>query len=231
MKPITCALLLTAFSPLALAHQFLLRPDADDRVSVLMTEELFVGERLLPVEAVTVERVDAAGRTRLSLQADELALRLLADTAPQTPQGYVVAAQYTRLQTPRKAHVDVPTRNDGFSKALFRLEEVDARYGQVVGHRLELVPLSHPAVTPLRVRVLFDGQPLATRITATHEGFVRQADGPRGPVTVNSDAEGVAELPLERGGLWLLRVRHAEVAAEADALAYTANANLVFRRP
>ena len=68
-------------------------------------------------------------------------------------------------------------------------------------YRYELIPETDPmASSPLRVRVLFEGKPLANAfVTAIHR------DDPAARVSARSDASGRVTLSLPRSGVWLVK--------------------------
>lgn len=92
----------------------------------------------------------------------------------------------------------------------------DAPWNKVLGHELEIVPLSDPlAVKPgqtLRLRVLFRGKRLAQAKIERGDGLtvVPEADIPR----FATDSNGVAEVPIVKAGPMQLVIDH-EVAPSA----------------
>lgn len=85
-----------------------------------------------------------------------------------------------------------------------------APWQTVLGHDLELVPLSDPAAMKpgqnLRLRVLFRGKPLSGAEIERGDGLtpVPEKDIPRFP----TDAEGIATVPILKAGPHLLVVDH-----------------------
>lgn len=95
----------------------------------------------------------------------------------------------------------------------------DDSYATVTGAVLELVPEQNPVFLAdgdmLSVRVLFRGQPLPN---ARLEAFSRQGGDVRGAI-IAADIEGRARVPIDRRGLWLLRMVHmirCEGCSDAD---------------
>jgi uncharacterized GH25 family protein len=83
-------------------------------------------------------------------------------------------------------------------------------YDRVLGQRLELVPETNPyALTggagggELRVRLLYEGKPLAGALVAA-----LQKGRPEARVTARSDKEGRVRLRLDRPGFWLVKAVH-----------------------
>jgi nickel transport protein len=80
----------------------------------------------------------------------------------------------------------------------------------VLGHDLEIVPLSDPAATrpgqTLRLRVLFQGKPLAGAEVERGDGTtaVPEKDIPR----FATDREGIAAVPIVNSGPHLMVIDH-----------------------
>lgn len=96
-------------------------------------------------------------------------------------------------------------------------------FSRVAGHPAEFVPMADPATLApgdtLPVRFLYRGQPLAG--AHVHAGSVQSlsSDEAERAVTLETDAEGVARVPIERGGLWNVRALHivpADEGSDAD---------------
>jgi nickel transport protein len=94
-----------------------------------------------------------------------------------------------------------------FAKAL---TGPDAPWENVLGHDLEIVPLSDPDKTQpghiLRVKVLFHGKPLSGIDVEQGDGMTAVADHdiPR----FATDADGIASIPVVKAGPHLLVVDH-----------------------
>jgi nickel transport protein len=116
-----------------------------------------------------------------------------------------------------------------FAKAL---SGADAPWQEVLGHDLELVPLSDPAKArpgeTLKVKVLFRGKPLAEAEVERGDGktAVAEKDIPK----FKTDADGVATIPIAKPGAHLLVIDHrtAPSATPDQATADLYNATLWF---
>lgn len=85
--------------------------------------------------------------------------------------------------------------------------EDEPAWSKPVGNTLEIVPLYNPSsVLPggrLRVRVLYEGEPLAgASVTGGKAG------GGEAEIVTNTDSDGVAEVTLLTPGRWYLRTIH-----------------------
>jgi nickel transport protein len=110
-----------------------------------------------------------------------------------------------------------------------------APWDKVLGHELEIVPLSDPlTVKPgqkLRLRELFRGQPLVGGDIERGDGLtvVPEADIPR----FTTDGDGVAEVPIVKSGPMQLVIDHSVSPSATPALAKTdmSNATLWYMLP
>jgi len=82
-----------------------------------------------------------------------------------------------------------------------RQPATSARFDQPFGYRLEIIPETNPcAATPLRVRLLYEGKPLAgALVTALHR------DDPSARLRIRTDKEGRVTLNLAKNGVWLIK--------------------------
>jgi nickel transport protein len=120
---------------------------------------------------------------------------------------------------------EIPDALEGLWSVKFgkALTGPDAPWDKVLGHELEIVPLSDPlSVKPgetLRLRVLFRGKPLSAGKIERGDGVtvVPEADIPR----FTTDSDGVAEVPIVKSGPMQLVVDHEVSPSATPALAKT----------
>lgn len=232
-KPVALALLLVPLS--TQAHTFLVKSDSVTanpgeplRFSVLMTEKLFQGERLLDPRQVEVQLLQDGKTTPLKLEADETAKALRGEAAAPIGDALLVARAAPRYRPiDKKEKTDDPAkmlRIESFSKALVNPAAGGDAYRTRSGDRLEVIALDNPASLsagkPLRVQVLFDGEPLAGKVQALSPEHQR--------IVAETDAEGIASLTLPTAGVWVVRSSHHRDEADARSARYEASANLVF---
>ena len=105
-----------------------------------------------------------------------------------------------------------------------------APWSSVLGHELEIVPLTDPALArageSLRVRVLFRGAPLAGAALERGDGVrpIKEADIPK----FQTDGEGIAAVPIERAGPVLLVIDHRVTPSGTPEIAATDLYNATF---
>jgi nickel transport protein len=151
--------------------------------------------------------------------------------------GYWVKTSHEHRNT-SKLHV--PDAEDSLSsmkyaKALIEIgSESSALYEKAVGHRLELIPLSNPfSLKPgdaLKIRVQFDGKPLAGVSVEIGDGEtpMEETQIPRYP----TDELGIAAVPMSKSGLQLIVVDYRVASSHPDLAALELhNATLSFVLP
>lgn len=95
----------------------------------------------------------------------------------------------------------------------------------LTGTGLEFQLLTHPsrllAGTPLKVRVLYDGKPVADQVIEVRRGALEE--GAAAPVEVRTGADGGATVPLARPGIYhvMARYRFGMAGAEPKAQSHT----------
>jgi len=101
------------------------------------------------------------------------------------------------------------------------------KFDEPLHYRYELIPETNPmASSPLRVRVIFEGKPLANAlVSAIHR------DDPAARVSARSDANGHVTLPLPKNGVWLVKsVQMISAPADSNADWESLWASLTFER-
>lgn len=97
-----------------------------------------------------------------------------------------------------------------FAKALVNLDPNDTSYAVPIRQRLELVPLTNPALVhpgqSMEVLVLHRGEPIAAHVQATYDGFTDKPDTYF--EAVDSGANGTATIKITAPGLWFIHVEY-----------------------
>ena len=98
-----------------------------------------------------------------------------------------------------------------FSKTLLPVGGKTEGFDRVVGQQLEIMPVTDPATLhpgdEMKVRVLFEGKPLATPIYAGYDGFSKHQNT-YAYYTEDCDDDGTASVAITAPGLWMVRVQH-----------------------
>lgn len=106
---------------------------------------------------------------------------------------------------------DIVRRYAKYGKTALEVGDGPRAFDRVIGHPLEFIPLSDPgaarASSELRVRLVFQGQPLAR--VRVHAGVAPTAGRATPPerLLVTSD-DGVVAVPVGVAGLWNIRTIH-----------------------
>ena len=96
---------------------------------------------------------------------------------------------------------------DKYAKAIFNTSENDKNFSSVIGHPLEIIPLTNPANAKageyFDVRILLNGQPYTGPVWATYDGFVTEYENTYAYYT---EAEnGDAHIKITAPGWWGIR--------------------------
>lgn len=164
--------------------------------------------------------VGARGSTPLALAAPDGRHLLPAELRPGAALlvGLQQAGYYSR--TPeggrRGSRKDFPAaRSCAQSHNSFKaLIGDDAAAARALGHRFELLPLAGAGTLKaggaLPVQLLWQGRPWQGELTAIYAGYQKAQGEADYPVTLKTDAEGKARVPLDRAGLWMVRAGTSE---------------------
>ena len=240
---------LLAETPGAQAHEFIVKPGATQAAagapvpfSILSAHVFMTGEELEGIEDVSVAILADGKRQPLPFTVGQAAFTYAGQaTAPSAGTFMLVGSRLPQIwsATPegmkRGAPAQLPgalrpTKYEKFAKTLVNLSPNDPGFAARSGDRLEIVPITNPgafaAGQDLRVQVLFDGQPLSTRVYATYDGFT---DNPNTYAYVTETADdGTARVRLTKPGLWMVRVEQRAAVRAADHEQYVGRAVLVF---
>ena len=123
------------------------------------------------------------------------------------------------------------TKNDKYAKALFNTSHDDTEFSRVLGHPLEVIPVTNPADAKagefFDVKILLNGQPYTGPVWATYDGFVTEYENTYAYYT---EAEnGLAHVKLTAPGLWGIRAYQGGLpGVEGDYDSMTLRAFLLF---
>lgn len=114
---------------------------------------------------------------------------------------------------------DIVRRYAKYGKTAIEVGDGPRAFDRVIGHPLEFLPLDDPAAarvsSTLRVRLLFQGQPLAG--ARVHAGVAPTAGKTATPEqTLVTSSDGVVTVPIGVAGVWNVRTIHV-VPAPPDA--------------
>jgi uncharacterized GH25 family protein len=97
---------------------------------------------------------------------------------------------------------------DKYAKSIINASSGDKNFSSVLGHDLEIVPVSNPADARageyFKVKILHKGEPAAIPAWATYDGFVTEYENTYAYYT-ESDEEGIANIKITAPGTWLVR--------------------------
>jgi len=250
MRSMLVALAIVLASSGADAHEFMVRPDS----FTVAPGKPFDFAVLSSHVFITSEEMEPAGQNAVGLfsNAHRIDAALWPEPTTQTYRGTVTAPAGTFLLSGRRAGQGWAVTPDGlkegnqhmpgatdsfvmekFDKTLVNLAPEDQGYATVTGDRLEIVPVTNPALAKpgeeLTVRVLYRGQPISATVTATYDGFSKEEDTYAYSTVAKKD--GTAKVKITHSGTWMVRVQHSAPERTDDYDRYVARAVLMFRVP
>jgi hypothetical protein len=239
---IVAAAALIALAPSVVrADEFILKPfsttvEGGQRFSVATLSTLIFmrSQKLEAAKDVRIELCNEGKREPpVPLSPNHIALTIDARvTAPSSRTFIVCATRRAQIMSPENGdHAGGNRMIEQFAKALVNLSVGDDGYRAVVGDRLEIVPITNPAVAKvgdeITFKVLFEGQPLATPVFATYDRFSENET--TYAYYTEAAGDGTAKVQLTHPGLWMVRVETTVPEKAEDHDSYLARAVLVFR--
>ena len=112
---------------------------------------------------------------------------------------------------------------DKYAKAIFNASHDDKNFAQVLGHPLEIIPITNPADAKpgeyFHVRILLNGQPYTGPVWASYDGFAPEYENTYAYYTEAENGE--AHVKITAPGYWGIRASQGGlpgVEGEYDAL-------------
>lgn len=218
-----------------------IRGGAELRVAGLSTHVFLVSQELEAANDVKVGYFVNGRRTDIAVQPNEKTLAYDGTvTAPSSgtfivtgarlPQIWAITPQGLKQVAGKTPGASNPYKVEKFAKALVNTAPADNRFSTAIGDTLEIVPLTNPAtVKPgeeLTVKVQFKGQPLATNVYATYDGFSKEEN--TYAYFTEGHKDGTAKVKITQPGIWMVRVQHAAPEHAEDYDRYVGRAVLLF---
>jgi len=224
---------MTLTSPaLAQAHEILVLPGQAKAqsvpITVLMTEDFIKPDRVPPLDAFTLERIEGKSRAIIPVTAADKALQTSVASGPAVLLASLVR---DRMKAPKAKDGEAApparmTRVADYAKSYVGQTADTRDWEKPAGSRLEVMPLSNPAMLKvgdtLRVRVLFEGVPIESMVQATFDG-----NGRGWPVRLQSNTAGEASIPIDRAGHWIIRAKHQREETADTHIFYDGAANII----
>ncbi len=222
------------------AHEFIVKPQqlrvesgAKLPFDILATHFFMIGEEVEPVNTVKAWAVEGEKRIAIELKENQT-LKTLAGIAALNRKGTAVLIGH--LQEPIEA-VKAEGSSKGrrikrekFAKALITVSTDDDGYKKILGHKLEIVPVSNVmkarAGDELSFKILFDSKPLRSPIQATYDGFSRRSN--TYAYATETSEDGLAYVKVNNPGVWMVRVEKRIEGTTKDYDIHALKATLVF---
>lgn len=231
------------------AHEFIIKPvQLNSAVghklpfSVVSAHVFMISEEVEPIEQVAVTLIEGTGKKKLKLVQNDM-LSTLDGAAELKKEGIAIFAGHRKgviwtkttkgwKQASKKKCKGVISsgKYEKFCKTLVNVGKADNAYKKVIGHKLEIVPVSNPAEAAvgknLNFKVLLDGRPLVTEVWATFDGFT---DNPNTyAYYTETDDNGIAKIKITQPGTWMVRVEKKNEKATEDYDKHVMRAICVF---
>lgn len=228
------ALLVSALSGAACAHELTLRPNGEVKEGTPLSMTVQSAHRfIVPEEVEVLERIKAGPFVNGAFQPQPLTgneKELCIDfTVPEIKAGEanIILAEkdgevwcITNEGGKSGARKDLEaqglkvksaTKYDKYAKLIVNASGTDRKYAAVVGAPLEIIPVTNPADAKVgeffEVKILLEGQPYTGPVWATYDGFDTEHENTYAYYT---EAEnGQAFVKITSPGLWGVRAMQA----------------------
>ena len=201
-----------------------------------------ISEEIEPINQVEISLIKGDSKTDLTLRENQALMTLDGDVELKK-QGTSILAGHRKgviwsqttqgwKQAGKKELKEVisSSKYEKFCKALVNAGPADDGYKQVIGHKLEIVPLSNPAKTrvgdAVEFKILLDGKPFSTNVYATYDGFTTKPN--TYAYFTEADERGMAEVKITHAGTWMIRVQEKIKVTAEDYDDHALRAVLVF---
>ena len=204
------------------SHKFMVSEELEDQADV-KGEVYSDGKRTPLIFTVSKDKLSFEGQAKAPAGTFMLLGQRSGQIWANTPDG----TKRNAGKTPGATNVRFIEK---YSKSIVNASAQDTSFGKPVGDRLEIIPVTNPALAKagddMAFKVLYKGQPLATNVWATYDGFSKR-DNTYAYFTEGSD-DGTATVKLTKPGLWMVRVEHSAPETNPDYSRYVGRAVFVF---
>lgn len=222
------------------AHEFIIKPQqlsiesgAKLPFSILATHFFMISEEVEPVNTVKAWAIEGEKRTPIELKENHI-LQSLDGVVQLNRKGTAILVGH--LQEPIEVVKGEGSsgsrriKREKFAKALISVSEDDDSYKKVLGHKLEIVPVSNVMKArlgdELSLKILLDGKPLKSPVQATYDGFSKRYN--TYAYATETLEDGLAYIKVVNPGIWMIRVEKRIEEPAKDYDLYSLKASLVF---
>jgi len=231
------------------AHEFILKPvqlniESGHKLgfSVIASHVFMISEEAEPAEQVEISLIEKDSRSNVIVQKNDM-LQTLDGAVELKKQGTVILAGHRKgmiwsqttqgfKQTGKKELQGVISsgKYEKFCKTLINVGKSDDGYKKVIGHKLEIVPVSDPSEAAINkdliFKIIYDGKPLSAGVYATYDGFSSNPN--TYAYFTEANEEGMAKVKITHPGVWMVRVEQKSKEVTDDYDEHLIRAVLVF---
>ncbi len=253
IKLFTLALscLLTVFiCSTAFAHEFIIKPvqlDSEKNhvvpFSIVSAHVFMISEEMEPINQVEAKLIQAGKATQLKLAENKMLMTLDGQINPATEGTAIIAGHRNGMiwtqttqgwkQQSRKGLKGVikSGKYEKFCKTLITVGKPDGSYNKIIGHKLEIIPMSDPTLAKvgdeIEFKTLLDGKPVSVEnYLATYDGFSSNAN--TYAYSTEPYGNGFGKVKITAPGTWMVRVQYKNDQKTADYDSHVMRAILVF---
>lgn len=230
----------------ASAHEFVIKPQLWDTYASGQTIPFSVASCHIFIKSEEIEPIDhvkvSLGELGIDLTENKSYLTLDGAVKLEGPGTAVLAGHRDAIiwsKTTKGWVEGLPKDGAGlvfankyekFCKTLLPVDGDSSGFDKVIGQQLEIVPVDDPAKVKagglLRVKILYNGNPLSTEVWATYDGFT---DTPNSYACYTEcDDQGIATIKVTSAGLWMVRVQAKEKIDDPKLNEHVMRSVLVF---
>ncbi|TIH18503.1 DUF4198 domain-containing protein [Marinifilum sp. JC120] len=234
----------------AFAHEFIVKPvqlTAEKGhvvpFSVVSAHIFMISEEMEPINQVEMNFIQNGKSTPVKLTENKMLMTLDGQVKPEAEGTAIIAGHRNGMiwtqttqgwkQQSKKGLKGVikSGKYEKFCKTLITVGKADGNYKKIVGHKLEIVPMSDPTLAKvgdeIEFQTLLDGKAVSIEsMTATYDGF---------SMTPNTYAyftepygNGLAKVKITAPGTWMVRAQYKNDNPTADYDSHVMRAVLIF---
>ncbi|WP_027721984.1 DUF4198 domain-containing protein [Maridesulfovibrio zosterae] len=234
----------------AFAHEFILKPvqlTAEKGhvipFSVVSAHVFMISEEMEPLNKVDVQLIQKDKSTKVKLDENKMLMTLDGQITPSVEGTAILAGHregiiWTQTTQGWKEHskkglkgVISSGKYEKFCKTLITVGKPDGSFNKVLGHKLEIVPLTDPTQAKvgdeIEFQTLLNGKPVSVKnMLATYDGFTLNPNSYA--YSTEPYGNGITKVKITAPGVWMVRVDNTDPHPTADYDSNVIRTTLIF---